>query len=62
MGRPLLPPSVMVPPVLWLASRRSDGVTGARFVGKLWDETLPADEAAAKAREPSVLLPAADGR
>jgi NAD(P)-dependent dehydrogenase (short-subunit alcohol dehydrogenase family) len=62
MGRPLLPPSVMVPPVLWLASRMSDGVTGARFVGKLWDDTLPPDEAAAKAREPSVLLPAADGR
>ena len=62
MGRPLLPPSVMVPPVLWLASRLSDGVTGARFVGKLWDDTLPPEDAAAKAREPSVLLPAADGR
>jgi NAD(P)-dependent dehydrogenase (short-subunit alcohol dehydrogenase family) len=62
MSRPLLPPSVMVPPVLWLASRLSDGVTGARFVGKLWDDTLPPDDAAAKAREPSVLLPAADGR
>jgi NAD(P)-dependent dehydrogenase (short-subunit alcohol dehydrogenase family) len=62
MGRELLPPSVMVPPVLWLASRLSDGVTGARFVGKLWDETLPPSEAAAKAREPSVLLPASDGR
>ena len=62
MGRQLLPPSVMVPPILWLASRLSDGVTGARFVGKLWDETLPPSEAAAKAREPSVLLPASDGR
>jgi 3-oxoacyl-[acyl-carrier protein] reductase len=62
MGRELLPPSVMVPPVLWLASRMSDGVTGARFVGKLWDDTLPPNEAAVKAREPSVLLPANDGR
>ena len=62
MGRPLLPPSVMVPPILWLASRLSDGVTGARFVGKLWDDTLPPGDAAAKAREPSVLLPANDGR
>jgi 3-oxoacyl-[acyl-carrier protein] reductase len=62
MGRPLLPPSVMVPPVLWLASRMSDGTNGARFVGKLWDDRLPPGEAAAKAREPSVLLPAADGR
>jgi 3-oxoacyl-[acyl-carrier protein] reductase len=62
MGRTLLPPSVMVPPVLWLASRLSDGITGARFVGKLWDNTLPPNEAAAKAREASVLLPASDGR
>ena len=62
MGRTLLPPSVMVPPVLWLASRLSDGVTGARFVGKLWDDALPPNDAAMKAREPSVLLPASDGR
>ena len=62
MGRTLLPPSVMVPPILWLASRLSDGVTGARFVGKLWDDALPPDEAAQKAREASVLLPATDGR
>jgi 3-oxoacyl-[acyl-carrier protein] reductase len=62
MGRTLLPPSVMVPPVLWLASRLSDGTNGARFVGKLWDDRLPPGEAAAKAREPSVLLPASDGR
>jgi len=62
MGRTLLPPSVMVPPILWLASRLSDGVTGARFVGKLWDDALPPGEAAANAREASVLLPATDGR
>ncbi|MPZ37375.1 MAG: SDR family NAD(P)-dependent oxidoreductase [Rhizobiales bacterium] len=62
MGRTLLPPSVMVPPVLWLASRMSDGITGARFVGKLWNDTLPPGDAATKAREPSVLLPATDGR
>ena len=62
MGRTLLPPSVMVAPILWLASRLSDGVTGARFVGKLWDDSLPPSDAAATAREPSVLLPASDGR
>ncbi len=62
MGRPLLPPSVMVPPILWLASRLSDGVNGARFVGKLWDDTLPPNDAAAKAREAPVLLPASEGR
>jgi 3-oxoacyl-[acyl-carrier protein] reductase len=57
IGRALLPPSVMVAPIVWLASPLSDGVTGARFVGKLWDESLPPNDAAAKAREPSVLLP-----
>jgi 3-oxoacyl-[acyl-carrier protein] reductase len=54
-GRALLPPVVMVAPIIWLASRLSDGVTGARFVGKLWDERLPPDEAAARAREAPVL-------
>jgi NAD(P)-dependent dehydrogenase (short-subunit alcohol dehydrogenase family) len=54
-GRALLPPAVMVAPIIWLASRLSDGVTGARFVGKLWDEHLPPDEAAARAREAPVL-------
>src|SRR5262245_25576830 len=57
IGRALLPPSVMVAPIVWLASPLSDGITGARFVGKLWDESLPPGEAAARAREPSVLLP-----
>jgi 3-oxoacyl-[acyl-carrier protein] reductase len=57
IGRALLPPSVMVAPIVWLASPLSNGVTGARFVGKLWDESLPPNDAAAKAREPSVLLP-----
>jgi NAD(P)-dependent dehydrogenase (short-subunit alcohol dehydrogenase family) len=56
-GRVLLPPSVMVAPIVWLASPLSDGITSARFVGKLWDERLPPSQAAAKAREPSVLLP-----
>ncbi len=54
-GRALLPPAVMVAPIIWLASRLSDGVTGARFVGKLWDEALPPEEAAARAREAPVL-------
>jgi len=56
IGQTLLPPSVMVAPIVWLASPLSDGITGARFVGKLWDASLPPAEAAAKAREASVLL------
>jgi NAD(P)-dependent dehydrogenase (short-subunit alcohol dehydrogenase family) len=54
-GRVLLPPAVMVAPIVWLASTLSSGVTGARFVGKLWDTALPPDQAAAKAREAPVL-------
>jgi len=38
----LLDPAIMVPPLLYLASARSDGVTGRRFVAKSW----PAVEAA----------------
>jgi 3-oxoacyl-[acyl-carrier protein] reductase len=54
-GRALLAPAVMVGPMIWLASRLSDGTTGARFVGKLWDENLPPALAAVKAREAAVL-------
>ena len=38
----LLDPAIVVPPLLYLASARSDGVTGRRFMGTLW----PAAEAA----------------
>ena len=62
-GQKLLPPSVMVAPIVWLASSHSDGITGARFVGKLWNESLPPQEAAAKAREAAVLrAPPPDAR
>jgi 3-oxoacyl-[acyl-carrier protein] reductase len=60
-GRHLLPPSVMVAPVVWLASSLSDGISGARFVGKLWDEKLSPDEAAARAREAPVLRAPPEG-
>jgi hypothetical protein len=41
--------------VVWLASKLSDGKTGGRYVGKLWDDTLPPNEAAARAMEPPAL-------
>lgn len=56
MADRLLQPEVVVGPMLWLASDLSDGVTGGRFVGKLWDDTLPPSEAAEKAREAPVIL------
>jgi NAD(P)-dependent dehydrogenase (short-subunit alcohol dehydrogenase family) len=47
----LMPPDVMVPPVLWLCSEQSDGVTGMRFIGKDWDRQLPDAEAARQSGE-----------
>ena len=57
-GRALLAPEVMIAPVLWLASTLSDGVTGKRYVGKLWRPDAPVDEAVSAALEPPVLRPA----
>ena len=38
----LLDPAIMVPPLLYLASSGSDGVTGRRFIATLWPATEPA--------------------
>jgi len=61
LGDRLLQPEVVVAPMLWLASDLSNGVTGARFVGKLWDDTLPPAKAAEKAREAPVITPVPAG-
>ena len=42
----LLDPAIMVPPLLWLASTKSDGVTGKRFVAKDWRADDPQAAAA----------------
>src|SRR5580692_6949693 len=48
--RHLLDPSIMVPPLLWIASESANGVSGERFVANLWDSSLPPEQAAEKAR------------
>lgn len=54
-GRTLLPIGVMNPVLVWLCSPRSDGHTGARYNGSLWDASLDPDAAAAGCREePSI--------
>ena len=53
-GQPLKP-DVLKAPIVWLASELSNGITGARFTGHLWDGSEPAAESAAKSRLPSVL-------
>jgi 3-oxoacyl-[acyl-carrier protein] reductase len=43
----LLDPAIMVPPLRWLASARSDRFTGRRFVATRWREDSPEEAAAA---------------
>ena len=54
-GRELLPVDIMNPILIWLCSTRSDGATGWRYNGSLWDASLEPDVAAAGCREdPSI--------
>lgn len=45
----LLPPEIMGPPMVWLASEASADYNGRRFAARDWDADLPADEAAERA-------------
>ena len=54
----LLPASIMRRAIGWLCSDASNGVTGARFIARLWDEALPEAEASAGARTPPAGKPA----
>jgi len=56
-GRTFHPATVMVPPILWLASDESNGHTGERFVASRWDESRLLAERIAKARDESVDAP-----
>jgi 3-oxoacyl-[acyl-carrier protein] reductase len=49
----MIQPEVMQSPVVWLASDESDGVTGRRFIGYYWDESLPIEERLEKAGAPA---------
>jgi NAD(P)-dependent dehydrogenase (short-subunit alcohol dehydrogenase family) len=49
----LIAPEVMVPPLVWLCSNESDGVSGQRFIAMRWDGALPGAEAAKKAGAPA---------
>jgi NAD(P)-dependent dehydrogenase (short-subunit alcohol dehydrogenase family) len=48
----MIQPAVMAPPLNWLVSDASGGVTGRRFLAVHWDPSLPPEEAAAKAGAP----------
>jgi len=47
-----LDPAIMGPPIVWLASERSDGISGRRFVAARWRTDLPEREAAEAAGWP----------
>jgi 3-oxoacyl-[acyl-carrier protein] reductase len=47
----LLDPGIVVPPLLWLASEASDGVTGRRLDASRWRRELSEAEAAAAATD-----------
>ena len=47
----LLEPVIMRAPILWLCADESNGHTGERYIARLWDDSRPADAAAAGARD-----------
>ncbi|MBO0822677.1 MAG: SDR family oxidoreductase [Actinobacteria bacterium] len=49
---PRVPVGIMGPPIVWLASDASNGVTGRRFIATHWDTSLEPDDAAAGASYP----------
>ena len=57
-GKTFLPPSIMNEPLLWLVSDLSNGHSGERFIGSLWNASLPLPERIAKARQSGADAPA----
>src|SRR5262249_58426050 len=49
----LIQPEVMIAPIVWLMSSRSDGVTGRRIIAKEWDAARLAGESPEKAGAPA---------
>ena len=53
----LLPPAIMAPPLLWLASDESDGVTGRRFSARDWSDSIAPSDAARNAEADRIDVP-----
>src|SRR5258708_7839990 len=49
----LIQPEVMIAPIVWLMSPRSDGVTGRRIIAKEWDAARLTSESAEKVGTPA---------
>ena len=57
-GKTFLSADVMNDPLLWLVSDLSEGHSGQRFVGSLWNEDLPLPDRIAAARQDGADAPA----
>lgn len=57
----LLDPEIMAPPIVWLASPQSDGISACRFIARDWDARLAPAEAAARVRTPAAWPALAQG-
>lgn len=51
-SKPVQPPQ-MIAPVVWLASKESDGVNGMRFIAQMWNGSLSTAAAASIAGAPA---------
>lgn len=54
----LLPADIMRRAVLWLVDDQSNGMTGGRYIARLWDDSLSPSQAAGASRVPSAPKPA----
>lgn len=54
----LLPASIMRRGIGWLCSDASNGQTGRRYIARLWDESIAAEDRAAKAQAPGHFMAA----
>ena len=52
----LIQPEVMMAPIVWLMSARSDGVSGRRIIAKEWDADRLQRETSEKIRTPSRMV------
>lgn len=53
----ILQPEIVVPIATWLASEKSDGITGCRYNARKFDGAAPSRKAAEAARDPAIFLP-----
>ena len=51
----LLSPSIMINPALWLASDDSNGITGARFIARHWDDGAPLKAQDGAIKQPKIM-------